>query len=175
VRKVLVGIGAVVFALVAIVLAGGAMMPREHVATSTLVVPAPPDSVWSVIRNFEGLPDWWEGLDSVRRADVSGAEEAWRHYMTQGHIDLAVERTDAPMILVTRIVAEPGAPFGGTWTYHLQPVDGGTQITITEAGYIDSKVFRFVAGIMGVHGTIDAYLTGLARRFGADAQPQHTG
>lgn len=172
-KKILVGAGVVVLALIATVLIGGAMMPREHAATSTIVVPAEQDSVWAAIRDFERLPDWWEGLDSVRRVEIPDAPEAWRHHMAQGTIDIAVERADAPDILVTRIVAEPGAPFGGTWTYRLEPAAGGTRVTVIEAGYINSKVFRFIANVMGLHATVDAYLSGLARRYNVDVQPTH--
>jgi uncharacterized protein YndB with AHSA1/START domain len=174
VKKVLIAIGGVIVALMLVVLVGGALMPREHVAASTVVIPAPQDSVWHVVRDIEATPAWWDGLDRVERVDAPDGPETWRHHMSSGAIDLAIERAEAPRLLVTRIVADANAPFGGIWTYQLESAGAATRVTITEAGYINSKVFRFVAGtLMGMHGTMDSYLSGLSRRFGGSEQPTH--
>jgi len=175
VKKVLAVIAALIFALIATVLVAGSLMPREHVASSTIVIPASLDTLWHVVRDIERMPTWWDGLDSVSRIDRPGGGEAWRHHAPTGTMDIAVERSDAPGILVTRIIAEPGAPFGGTWTYRLEPMGASTRVTITEAGYINSKVFRFIANtVMGMHGSMDSYLAALARHFGAEEQPEHS-
>ena len=173
-KKALIALGALVGALVLVMYVGGALMSREHVASSTVVVPASPDSVWSAIRDFAGIPGWWRDLDRVERIEDPDGREVWRHRMSSGAIDIAVERSEAPTMLVTRILAEPDAAFGGIWTYQLAPVEGGTRVTVIEAGYINNKFFRFLAGtIFGLHGTLDSYLTDLATHFGGAATPEH--
>jgi hypothetical protein len=63
--------------------------------------------------------------------------------------------------LVTRIV-DRGLPFGGSWTYELEPSGDGTRITITENGEVYNPVFRFVSRfVMGHTATIDTYLSSL--------------
>lgn len=175
-KKALLIVAGLVGAVVVVGLVVGALLPREHVARSTIVVPATADSVWPMIRDFERVAGWWTDLERVERiADPAGQDrEVWREHMTQGAMDMAVERSEPPAILVTRIVADADAAFGGIWTWQLEPLGDSTRVTITEAGYINSKVFRFLAHtIFSLHGTVDSYLTDLAAHLGSDAVPEH--
>ena len=53
-------------------------------------------------------------------------------------------------------------PFGGTWTYRLEPTASGTRLTITEDGEIYNPTFRFVARfVLGYEGTMTRYLDAL--------------
>ena len=80
---------------------------------------------------------------------------------------MAIERMDAPRVLVTRI-AEAGLPFGGTWTYDISPEAAGARLTITENGEIYNTFFRFMARfILGYQGTMRSYMTALEKRLGA--------
>ena len=134
----------------------------------------PVDSVWAAVRDFESLPRWWGDMQRVERVTGTAGGDMWTYHMSSGPITIAVESSEPPRQLVTRIVADEDAPFGGTWTYDLVPAGDGTRVTITEDGYINSLFFRFVANVfMGVHGTADSYLESLARRFGQEIEPEH--
>lgn len=173
-KNALKALGALLLALILVVFIVGSLLPREHVARSTLVLPVPADTAWAAIRDFERVAGWWDDLTAVRRVDDPEGREIWQHTMRGDAIAIAVERSDAPEILVTRVMAGPDAPYGGIWTYQLETVPSGTRITITEAGYINSRLFRFVAAtFMGLHHTMDSYLTDLAAHLGADAMPEH--
>jgi hypothetical protein len=75
------------------------------------------------------------------------------------------EESDAPRRLVVRI-ADPDLPFGGTWTYDIAGVSGGSRITISEDGEIYNPIFRVVARfIIGYEGTIRSYLEALDGKF----------
>ena len=75
---------------------------------------------------------------------------------------LATERSEPPRLLVVRI--DPGLPFGGTWTYEVAPVPGGSTLTITENGEIYNPLFRFMARyIFGYEGTIETYMAALKK------------
>ena len=78
---------------------------------------------------------------------------------------------EEPRRLVTRIV-DDGLPFGGTWTYDIVPIDGGSRVTITEDGWIGNPLFRFFARyVFGMNRTVDEALRGLGERFGETVLP----
>ena len=173
-KKALLILAALIVALGLTVFIAGSFMPREHVATSTIVIPAPADTVWATIRDFQALPTWWSDVERIEPLDDSAGREVWMHHMSSGALGIAVERDEAPSILVTRMLADANAAFGGIWTYRLAREGDATRVTIIEAGYINNKVFRFLAGtVMGMHGSMDSYLTALARHFGSDRLPEH--
>ena len=143
-KWVLIAVGVVV-ALILLVTVIGAFLPREHMASRAIVLRQPPETVWATIRNLEGIAAWFpEGA----RVKVEVAEER------------------RPAKLVTRIVPERRAPFGGTWTYEIQAAPGGSRLTVTENGWIAVAPFRVVAQLMGMDATIKQYLTALAKKFG---------
>jgi uncharacterized membrane protein len=170
----LIGIGGLL-ALVIIATAVGAMLPRDHVASSTIALRQPQDSVWRVVRDFAGLPSWWKDLTtSVRLPDADGRER-WRQESTMGPMALEIVEDQPPSRLVTRILPpENAASFGGTWTYEVAAADGQAQVTVTEQGWVANPLLRFVARTMfGPHTTMDSYLKALGGRFGEAVEPVH--
>lgn len=171
-RKLLLALGVVAGLLVLAVIVG-LMLPREHRAASRITVPAPPDSVWAVVRNLEALPAVWSDLRSSRRDEAASAEH-WVQSMADGfELRIAVSAESPPTRLVTDIVPEPGAPFGGRWIYELRPEGGGTALTVTEDGWVANPVFRLVSVLAGHHATLDSYLRAIGQRFGNPADPEH--
>ncbi len=58
-------------------------------------------------------------------------------------------------------------PFGGTWTFDIEPAGTGTQLTITEDGIVRNPIFRFVSRfVFGHYKTQETYLRDLAKKFG---------
>ena len=77
-----------------------------------------------------------------------------------------------PTKFVTLIDSPPGAAFGGSWTYEIQPVPEGSRVTITEDGWVANPIFRFLSRfVFGHHGTQVSYLTALSRKYGETVQP----
>ncbi|HUD13497.1 MAG TPA: hypothetical protein VMQ56_07565, partial [Terracidiphilus sp.] len=61
--------------------------------------------------------------------------------------------------------------YGGSWSFVLEPANGGTRLTITEDGEVYNPVFRFVSRfVMGQTATQDAYLRALEKAVGEDIQ-----
>ena len=172
VRVILYVIGAIL-ALLAIMGWVGSMLPREHVAASTITLEAPADSVWQVVRDLGAVPSWWRDMKGAER--VAGASrETWR-YRDRFNSPMPLEVLDEePYRLVLRIATE-GGPFGGTWTYDVEATDtGGARATVTEVGWIANPFFRVMARtVLGYHATLDSYLGALGRRFGAEVVPTH--
>lgn len=173
-KWLLYGIGGVV-ALVLLVALVGALLPREHVATSRITLRQPPDTVWKVVRDLGGITAWWPDLKQAERAPDQGGREVWRHTMKDGYaMALVVRESQPPGWLVTEIDSPAGAPFGGSWTYQLAPADGGSRVSVTERGWIANPIFRFMARVVfGYHGTLDSYLKALGRKFGEEVAPTH--
>jgi uncharacterized protein YndB with AHSA1/START domain len=160
------GVLVVIVGLVAVI---GLMLPRDHVASTTTTINAPPDSVWEALVNVADYPRW---RTDVRSVDVLSAEGAmrWREH-TRGDA-ITFERTDAqrPTRLETRI-ADETLPFGGTWTWNLAPEASGTRVTITERGFVTNPIFRFMSRfVFGHHATQEDFLRALGRRFGHDVE-----
>ncbi|HEX4568709.1 MAG TPA: hypothetical protein VH138_18885 [Vicinamibacterales bacterium] len=127
----------IVYAVSAIVLLGivvtviGAMLPKAHSASRTARIAMPPDALHALILKRIGEPQEYP---------------------------LRVERNEPPSLVITRIAGER-LPFGGTWTYRIAPVPGGSELTITEDGEVYNPIFRFMSRfVFGHYATMDAFI-----------------
>jgi hypothetical protein len=162
--------------LVTVVLGGalfGWLQPREHSATSRLVLAAKPAVVWALITDHAAMPGWRSGLEKVERGPDQDGRAVWIETSSFGALPLCVEESDPPRLYRLRIAADD-LGFGGTWTYRIERTDAGSTLSITEDGFVDSILFRALGPLMGGHhATLDAYLRDLARELGAPAAPEH--
>ena len=133
--KWVVFIGGGLLVLVAAVVAVGLLLPRTHKASRTLRLTRPPADVWPVL------------IQATEASDVP--------------VDV-LER-DPPRRLVTR-VTEKEKNFGGTWTITIAPTASGSDVTITEDGWVANPIFRFVSRfLIGHHATMDTLLKNVAK------------
>jgi hypothetical protein len=127
--------------VVAGIVAAGSMLPRNHKASRTLRLERPPADVWPVL------------IAATEASDVP--------------VDV-LER-DPPRRLVTR-VTEREKNFGGTWTIAIASVAAGSQVTITEDGWVANPIFRFVSRfVIGHHATMDGILKKVAADLNEEA------
>jgi uncharacterized protein YndB with AHSA1/START domain len=160
---------AAVAALVALVALAGAVLPRRHSATRAAVYRQPPAAVWRALTDWRAFPSWRPEIRSVR--ELPQGRLGWIETSAQGELPLAVERQEEPALLVLRI-ADESLPFGGTWTWRLEPTAEGTRLTITEDGEVKNPIFRFLARfVFGHTRTMETYLRNLGRRFGEEVVP----
>lgn len=171
IRTVLIVLG-VLGAVVGLAAIIGARMPREHVVASEIVLPATPDTVWSVIRRPEILIGTWPELTrSSRRPDALG-REVWEQEV-DGFAMRFLVTEPGPRWLVSTILPEEDAVFGGQWEYQAITVREGTKVRVTETGWVGNPLFRVMMAVMGPHRSIDGYLTGLGKHFGQEVIPVH--
>jgi len=167
----------VVGGIIALVVAAtviGVLLPRDHVASSTITLRQPPDSVWRVVRDFAGQPFWWKDVIGMVRLADGGGRERWRQESTMGPMSLEIIEDQPPSRLLTQVLTPEDAGFGGTWTYAVAALEHQTSVTITEQGWVANPLVRFVARtFFGPHTTMDAYLRALGRRFGQEVEPVH--
>lgn len=163
--------------VVGILVLGGAWvygrgMPREHLIASSITITASPDSVYRLVRNIQALPDWWDNVNSVTR--LSGyRRETWAQDMGMaGVINIEITSAVPGSRLVTTIVDDEKQGWGGVWTYEISSTGAGTEIHITEEGYVNSPILRVVRNTMGKRRTVESYLRSLGAHFGEIATPR---
>lgn len=151
-------------ALVLIIVTVGYALPVGHVASRTAEIPAPPESVWRAMTDIGSMPTWRPGLESAEVTGQGAAGPTWRERSGDGTISYETVESTPPRRLVARIT-DKSLPFGGSWTYDLEPAAGGTRLTIREDGEVYNPVFRFVSQfVVGHHSTIDRYIEALQKR-----------
>ena len=157
-------------ALIALAAMAGSRLPRSHRASRERILAASPEALWSAITEVDAFPVWRTDVRKVKRLPDRDGRRAWVEEGRSGKLTFIADRSEPPRLLVTRI-ADPGLPFGGTWTYEIAPAGGGSRLTITEDGEIYNPLFRFVARfILGYEGTIASYLAALEKKCSGGAQ-----
>jgi hypothetical protein len=103
-------------------------------------------------------------VTGVEQLGGAHGRESWRETGKNGRITYEVVESQPPRRMVTRI-ADRGLPFGGSWTYELAPIDGGTRLSITERGEVYNPVYRFMSRyVIGHARTVEGYLRNLRRK-----------
>ena len=157
--------GAVLVGLILLVALVGACLPKRHVARRSAEFKSPPAATWPVITNIAAFAQWRDGVTKVEILPDSKGKR-WREEGSQGAMTFEIVEATPPGRWVTRI-ADPKLPFGGTWTYHLEPSGTGSKVTITEDGEVYNVFFRFLSRFFfGYTSTIDTYLNSLGKKLG---------
>lgn len=142
----------------------GMLLPKTHRASRTVMHDATPATVFAMITDFARFPEWRSGIRAVETIDTGDGKTRFTEQGPNGTITYAVDMREPFSRLVTRI-DDPSLPFGGTWTFDLRPVAGGTELTITEDGEVYNPIFRVLSRVVfSPSSTIDTYQTDLRER-----------
>ena len=159
----------VLLIVVAVVMVMGSRLPEEHAATAVAEIPAAPQRVWDVIADVGAQPKWRTGLKAVEMLPPGAGGPCWNEVQTGQVMALCVDASDPPADgkagrRMVRI-ADPKLPFGGTWTYVLEPVGAAaTRVTIREDGIARPAMWRFVSHyVMGEDAQVKQYLKDLGK------------
>lgn len=160
-------VGGLVLTLVGLACSVGALLPRDHVATSSVIVSAPPEAVWNTIRDVAAAPSWRSSVKSVDGVQGEPGHAArWTEHGSNGSLTMIVDEEARPARLITRI-DDAKLPFGGTWTFELTPEQAGTRARITERGFVKLPPMRAMAKLfMDPKATLSEYLKDLAAKHG---------
>ena len=171
--------------LILLLLIGGGLyfygdrLPREHRFKASVILVARPDTVYQLVRRIGSYPKWWYDVKMVRRLE-GRTRESWEQTMGGGGGLITTEVTaEVPgQRLVTTISpaseAEDAKPkWGGKWTTRVFESAAGTEVEITEDGWVDSPFYRIFAKVRGQTTTADSFLKSLAANFGEVATPRH--
>ena len=158
----------VVFCVVMIgITVGGYLLPEQHIAKTGATINRHPEVFFELITDFPKWPGWNKDAQKVERLPDQNGHMVWRlGNLLVEIVDMLEPINGGPGRLTTRI-ADPKSPFGGTWTWLIEPIGGGSQVTIIEEGTIKNPLFRFLAKyLFGHHATAKTYLYALATHFG---------
>jgi len=157
--------------VVAVVWAIGAALPKDHVASRKLKLKQSPEAIWTAITDVDAFTAWRKDVKSIKKLPDENGRAGWVESMDMGDVPLRIEEFTPPRRLVTRI-ADPNLPFGGTWTFEVEPAEGGATLRITETGEVKPALFRFMSRfVFGQTATMESYLKFLAAKFGENAAP----
>src|SRR5690242_3053482 len=144
-----------------LIYADGARLPATHTVTVTGIVAAPQEKVFSLITDVKNTANWRPQVKSVTTLEADHGRDRWvEHYAYHQYMPFLALQTVPPSLRQVKL-DDAGAAYGGTWTYELSPgPDGSTTILkITEDGYINPPVYRFImTHVMGMTTNLNDYM-----------------
>ena len=160
-KWLLIPVGILVCCIVLALIIGW-LLPVKHTASIRVRLSAPVSKVWQRITGVSDFPRWRSNLQSIQiLTDSSWVEVDNRRHQTP----YSLETIETNRKLITRIDSRK-LPFGGSWTYTLEPDGQGTSLNITENGEIYNPLFRFVSRyITGHSATLKKYASDMERSF----------
>jgi hypothetical protein len=165
-KIVLIVVG-VLALLVVCVAVTGALLPKRHVVSRSAVFKATPERLFALVA---GSQDWRPDVKASESFTQDG-RQLQRETSKHGRTILYELQDSRPPLAIKRRIATENLPFGGTWSFAFEPVDGGTQVRITEDGEVYNPIFRFVSKfILGQTATLDAYLAAMGKAVGEDVR-----
>src|SRR5277367_1317889 len=154
----------VIVVAILVMLVMGSRVPVQHTVSDAEMIPASQEKVWNLITDVPAQPNWRTGLKAVNPIPSQNGVTCWAEVASGMTMPLCADVREAPVKQVVRI-ADPKLPFGGTWTYVLEPTgENATKVTITENGTTGPMMWRFVDHyILHEDGEIKTYLADLKR------------
>ena len=166
---VVAGVIAGLVLLAGIVALIGSRLPREHVASRSILLRRSPPEVYAVVRDFASAPKW---RADVTQVDVETQPNGSVYFREIGSNDTVNYElvADVPAERMVTKIRDTDLGYSGQWTYTFAAENGGTRLTIREDGVVSNIFFRFMSRyVFGHTATIDSYLAAIARHFGEES------
>jgi len=150
----------------------GYRLPVQHTASGEREFAASPGRAFGEIANPSEYSRWRSGVQRVEMLPPdSTGRRRFREISLSDEITYEIEQQIPDRLFVTRI-ADENLPYGGTWTFELEPTQTGTLVRITEDGEVRNPIFRFVSKyVIGQTRGINKYLDDLDDRLRTAAAP----
>jgi len=169
--KILGLLVALLLATILLIVIVGYSLPRDHVAARAILLRQPPAAVFALISTFKDEPLWRPDVQQVEMLPERDGHTRFIEKSRNGTMPFEMEESAPPLRMATRIDGK-NLPFGGRWIFEISPTAEGCRLNITERGEVYNPVFRFVSRfILGYTGTLDRYLSSVAKKFGENAVP----
>jgi len=156
----------------------GRTLPAERTVTSTIVLTAPQDTVYNVVRAIGNQPAWWTDVKTVRILRGRRRESWEQNMLILGLVTFEITRADPPNRLGFRYIpneeeTEEDMTWGGTWDIRLRTTSAGTEVRVVETLSIDAPFTRVYFKLRGRYRGVDSYLTSLGAHFDEIVSPRH--
>ena len=171
---IIIGISLVVLLLliVAVIALIGSRLPKDHVASRSILLHKTPAEAYAVVRDFSSAPRWRADLKLVEVTQSPNGRVHFREDGKNGSVNYELAEDVPGQRIVTRIT-DTDLGYSGKWTYVFAAEGPNTRVTITEDGEVSNVIFRFLSRYAFGHtATIDTYLTSLGKQFGETVTPQ---
>jgi hypothetical protein len=165
--KIALIVAGVLVLLVLVVVGIGALLPKRHVVSRSAVLKASPEKLYALIAGDQS----WRPDVKACELFTEGGRQFQRETSKHGETMLYELEDAKPPVAIVRRIATENLPFGGSWSFAIEPVSGGTRVRITEDGEVYNPFFRFVSKfIIGETATQDAYLKAMGKATGEDVE-----
>ncbi len=155
--KIILYIFAGLVAIFALLYLAGLAIPAKHVASRSVVIQAPLDSVWATITDIAGQPAWRPDLEAVEIIDTTDSLLTWIEHPKRGR-PLTMREKNKLAKKRYEIEIVPGGPFSGRWVGELLEIPEGVKFISTEIGEIHNPIFRTLAYLFfDMEATIATY------------------
>jgi len=150
--------------LLILMTAVGATLPGRHRATRRARFRQSPEALYTILA---GPPDWRSDVKGYGSLpDRDGRKQWWEQDGHGRKVPFELVEDSPPARRAIRI-ADPGLPFGGTWTFEISPAPEGADVRITEDGEVRNVFFRFVSRfVIGHTRSIETFFKDLGSRTG---------
>jgi len=109
---------AIVIAIVVVVLVIGALLPRDHVVSRSIVLHRSPGEVYQILRDFNAAPTWRSDVERMEMIPTADNHVRFREYAKHGAVTYDLVEDQPGERMVTRI-ADLNLGYSGSWTYTL--------------------------------------------------------
>jgi len=117
-----IGLGAVMFAV-------GLVLPVEHRTTVRGSFDRPPEAVWRVLTDLDGMPMWRSDVSRVERLPDAEGRTTWREVGRKGNVIVELAESEPPRRLVTH-QRRDGRRALPELTFLLAATTRGTSVTV---------------------------------------------
>lgn len=154
-----------VAALLVLGFGAGLALPGEMLVRTQELMARPPETIWRVLLDLDGMPLWRSDLSRVERLPDLAGFPAWREVGRHGSRVIALALAEAPRRLVLR-QAISGTPALPIRTFELAPAPEaeGTRVTLTEALRVNNPLRRLLWRIHPPRGELVRLLQDLEQR-----------
>jgi len=119
----------------------GLTLGSEQVVSRQLQLDHPPEAIWRVLLDLDGLPLWRSDLVALERLPDQAGRPAWREIGRSGTRVIELTVSEPPHRLVLSR-AEAGLPALPARTFELASAEGGTLLTLTERTLVRNPLRR---------------------------------
>ncbi|HSE52363.1 MAG TPA: SRPBCC family protein [Gemmatimonadales bacterium] len=166
-RRRLLRVLAGMAAAVALAFLAGAALPAEHRTTARESFDRPPEAVWRVLTDLEGMSSWRSDLDRIERLPAADGRMTWREVGSGEDQVMELTESDPPRRLVIhrREDGRPGLP---ERIVQLRATINGTLVTVTERAKVGNPLVRVLVRLGARESPGRRLLADLHDRLGAN-------